>query len=181
MTSAMIRTLVGLLLILGYGSGLHAQALFAAKGPGGYVAAGATLSTYESDYGQRRLGGGTLFVDANLYRRIGVEAEARYLRVHSDENISESNFLIGPKISTHTRNLRPYAKLLIGRGHLNFPFNYAQGSYFVVAPGAGLDWRIGEGRLTIRVIDIEYQDWPLFTFGTLHPYGVSSGLSLRIF
>jgi len=181
MISIIFRTLIALFLILSFGDALHAQALFAGKGPGSYVAVGATLSAYESDYGQRGLGGGTLFVDANLYRRIGIEAEARYLRVHSDENISESNFLIGPKFSTHTRNLRPYAKLLIGRGHLNFPFNDAHGSYFVVAPGAGLDWRIGEGRFTIRVIDVEYQDWPLFTFGTLHPYGVSSGLSLRIF
>lgn len=181
MNLAMVRTLAGLLIVLGYASGLHAQALFTAKGPGGYVAVGATLSAYESDYGQRQLGGGTIFVDANLYRRIGIEAEARYLRVHSDENISESNFLIGPKISTHTRNLRPYAKLLIGRGQFNFPFNYAQGSYFIVDPGGGLDWRVGEGRFTVRVIDIEYQDWPFFTFGTLHPYGVSSGLSLRLF
>jgi len=186
LTQTMTRKLAVLLLTLacgcaGCGRTLHAQAIAAANGPGSYVAVGATGSAYQSDYGQHQIVGGALFLDANLYRRIGIEAEARYLRIHSDEDISQASYLIGPKISTHTRNLRPYAKLLIGRGQFNFPFNYAEGSYFVVAPGAGLDWRIGEGRISVRIIDIEYQDWLFFTFGSLHPYGASTGLSIRVF
>jgi len=175
------RLVILLLLWIAGGAGLHAQALYAGEGPGSYISVGATFSAYESDYGQRLLGGGTLFVDANLYRRIGVEAEARMLRFHSDEDLRESTYMIGPKISTHGRNIRPYGKFLFGRSELNFPFNYAQGSYFAMAPGAGLDWRIGRGRILIRVLDFEYEFWPQFTYGALHPYGVSSGISVRVF
>jgi hypothetical protein len=35
--------------------------------------------------------------------------------------------------------------------------------------------------LKIRLIDVEYQQWPQFTFGTINPYGVSFGLSYRVF
>ena len=177
----MIRALVTLVLTLACVSVLYGQAAPTANGPGSYVALGATFSGYESDYGQTLLGGGTLFVDANLYRRIGVEAEARISRLHSTDDLRESTYLVGPKISTHGRSLRPYVKFLVGRGEFNFPFNYAQGSYFVIAPGAGLDWRIGRGRLMIRVIDFEYQEWPMFSYGAIHPYGASTGISFGIF
>jgi hypothetical protein len=162
-------------------STLYAQAKYAGNGPGSYVSIGVTASGFESDYGQRLLGGASVFVDANIYRRIGVEAEARQSRFHSDEDLRESTYLIGPKISSHGRTWRPYGKLLLGRGEFNFPFNYAKGSYFVIAPGAGLDWRVRNSRLVVRLIDIEYQDWPQFSFGAIHPYGASTGLSIRIF
>jgi hypothetical protein len=35
--------------------------------------------------------------------------------------------------------------------------------------------------LNIRLIDVEYQKWPQFTFGTFPPYGVGFGLSYHIF
>jgi len=160
---------------------VHAQARYAGEGPGTYIAVGATASAFESDYGKRLLEGGTIFLDLNLYRRVGVEAEVRDLRLHSDDDVRESTYLMGPKISTHGRSLRPYAKLLAGEGRFNFPFNYAHGSYFVIAPGAGLDWRVGGSRFMIRIIDFEYQMWPMFTYGALHPYGFTSGVSFRVF
>ena len=52
-------------------------------------------------------------------------------------------------------------------------------SYLVVTAGGGLDFH-WTPRVTVRAADFEYQDWPQFTFGDLHPYGVSSGISLRI-
>ena len=60
----------------------------------------------------------------------------------------------------------------------------------MAAPGAGLDWRpphrdqTGDdrpSRFLIRILDFEYQVWPGFTFGTLHPYGLSTGLSYRVY
>jgi hypothetical protein len=55
------------------------------------------------------------------------------------------------------------------------------GSYFVVAPAAGLDWHLHESRWNVRVLDFEYQLWPRFTYGELHPYGLSAGISFEVF
>jgi hypothetical protein len=73
----------------------------------------------------------------------------------------------------------PYAKILVGGGRFDFPFNYGTGNYFVVAPGAGVDLRLGH-RIQLRLVDYEYQLWPGFTFGSIHPYGVSAGISYQI-
>jgi hypothetical protein len=158
------------------------QASYTATGPGTYVNVGATFSGYESDYGKRLLGGESVYVDANLYRRWGVEAEARRFNVHLDPNgVQERTYLVGPKLSFLKHGYRPYAKLLVGRGEFTFPYNYAQGSYFVVAPGGGVDFRIKHSRLSLRMVDFEYQMWPQFTFGALHPYGVSAGFSYQVY
>jgi len=173
---------VALILLGGCANSLYAQALYTATGPGKYISVGVAGSVFESDYGHHRLIGGTAFLDANLTRRMGLEVEARSMRFHQGEDVHFSTFLGGIRISSRARQVRPYAKLLAGRGHFSFPFGDAQGSYVVVAPGAGLDWRVHEsGKLNIRVVDIEFQQWPQFTFGALHPYGISSGFSYRIF
>jgi hypothetical protein len=160
----------------------HAQAIETAIEPGSYTAVGVTGSSFQVDYGQRRAAGGSIYLDANLYRRLGVEAEARALIFNEDEGVHQTTYLAGPRVSTHGRGLRPFSKLLAGRGEFRFPFGYAHGSYFVVAAGGGLDWRPGSSRsrFLIRVLDAEYQFWPQFSFGELHPYGISSGLSVRV-
>ncbi len=178
------RALPAILLILlaaCHTSFAKGQAAYAGFGPGSYVSVGVTASGYNSDYGKQRLAGPAIYLDANLYRRIGVELEARSLRYNAQENLRETTYLAGPKISTHGRTLRPYGKLLVGRGEFNYPFNYAKGSYFVVAPGGGIDWRLGRSRIIFRIADVEYQFWPRFSYGPLHPWGVSSGLALRLF
>lgn len=157
------------------------QALYTATGPGSYVSVGVTGSLFQSQYGQRLLGGTAVYVDANLYRRVGIEAEARWLNLHTDEDVRQRTYLVGPKLSLKGRGFRPYAKFLVGRGEFDFPFGYAHGSYFAMAPGAGLDLRIRQSRVSIRVIDFEYQVWPGFSFGTLRPYGASAGVSVRVF
>ncbi len=159
----------------------RAQAAPTATGPGSYVSLGLAASGFQQDYGQHYIGGETLYVDANLYRRIGVEFEGRLLNFHTSEDVKERTYLAGIKYSTNPRRLRPYVKLLAGRGTLNFPFHYATGSYFVVAPSAGLDWHLGESRWAVRVIDVQYQIWPQFSFGELHPYGASVGISYDLF
>lgn len=160
----------------------HAQAYYAGTGPGSYITLGATFSGFESgQYGKTLLTGGSLFLDANLYRRIGVEAEARALNHGSIEGIRETSYLVGPKLSLKGRRLRPYAKLLVGRGDFRFPFGDAYGKYFVVAPGAGIDWRVSHSRFHLRLIDAEYQFWPNFIpFGKISPFGASAGLSFQL-
>lgn len=158
----------------------EAQALPTASGPGSYVSVGFALSAYQADYGQRLLGGTSFFVDVQPTWRYGIEAEARYLRIHTNENVTQTSYLAGPHVYVcHCGRWRPYGKFLLGEGQLAFPFGYAHGSYLAYAPGAGVDVRISS-YLSVRAIDVEYQSWPNFTYGNLHPYGISAGLNLRL-
>jgi hypothetical protein len=175
----MIRLLV--LLALTICAAAYAQDLPTAKGPGSYLALGGTVSAFNSDYGKTTLAGASGYVDANVYKRVGIEAEARTLRFHSDDGMLQTTYLAGPRLSQDFHSLRVYTKVMAGRGTFEFPYGYARGSYFATAAGAGLDWRLKRSRLIVRIIDFEYQRWPQFTFGDLKPYGFSTGLSLRIF
>lgn len=169
-----------LLLVL---SGLRhaaAQALPTAKSPGAYISVGGTYSIFQTDYGQRVLGGAGVYVDINRWRQFGIEAEGRWLRQNKLADTTESTYLIGPRVEIRRGRFSPYVKTLVGLGYFNFPYDYAHGRYFVVAPGAGVDYNL-TSNLKLRLADFEYQIWPQFTFGTLKPYGVSVGISYHIF
>jgi hypothetical protein len=178
-TAWMFRVLLGM--TLATSTSAVAQRIAAADGPGSFIQVGGEFSLYQLPYGQRQLGGEGIFLDAHLYRKLGVEIEARALQINEDEGVHENTYLAGLRYSLLPGTLRPYVKLLAGRGQFWFPFNYATGSYFVVAPGFGIDWHVRRSRLVVRVLDVEYQDWPGFSFGALKPYGVSSGLAIRVF
>jgi hypothetical protein len=177
------RAFALLVLLIGLAVGTprsHAQALPTATAPGEYMAIGGGGSLYQVDYGQRLLGGLDAYVDINPTWRYGIEGEARFLRYNTSEQVTETNYLIGPRVSfLPRRSFHPYAKFLVGDGHIVLPFHYAEGDLFALAPGAGLDYTIRD-RFIVRVVDFEYQMWPQFTFGSLHPYGLSAGLSIRL-
>jgi hypothetical protein len=158
-----------------------AQAIPTATGPGSFLSVGVAASGFQQDYGQHYIGGETVYVDANLYRDIGIEGEARLLNAHTSEDVKQSTYLVGPRLSLHVFGLNPYIKVLAGRGSMVFPFHYATGSYFTYAYGGGIDWRVRESRLVVRAVDFEYQTWPQFSYGTLHPYGISVGVSYDVF
>jgi len=159
---------------------LHGQASATAIGPGSYLSIGIAASGFQQDYGRNSIAGEAAYLDANLYRRIGVEVEVRRLNVHTEEDVKENTYLAGLKIATNPRRFRPYLKLLMGRGTIDFPFHYATGSYFVIAPSTGLDYHLRNSRFNIRVVDFQYQLWPQFSFGTLHPYGITTGISFDL-
>ena len=177
----MIRALVVLGLAVIFGTAANAQDIRAGIGPGTYVNLGATVSRYNTDYGKTEMSGGTVYADANLFNRIGIEAEGRRLRQGSNDGMQQSTYMVGPRFSRDFHSLRPYAKFLIGRGTFEFPFAYARGSYLATAVGGGLDWRVAHTPVVVRVIDFELQRWPDFTFGELHPYGISAGVSVQVF
>jgi hypothetical protein len=152
--------------------------------PGAFIAAGGTLSTYKIDYGEHRLGGYSIFVDMNLTSRYGIEGEARWLVFNQQANVNAKTTLVGPTMRFSPPILHgatPYVKFLLGNGTFNFPYGYATGNYFVMAPGAGVDVPLGHSRFSIRLIDVEYQDWPQFSFGPMHSYGVSTGISIQLY
>ncbi|MGA7155462.1 MAG: outer membrane beta-barrel protein [Acidobacteriaceae bacterium] len=158
----------------------NAQDIPTAKGPGSYVSVGGELSGFQADYGQRVLAGGVVFAELNPTWRFGIEGEARYLRIHTDEDVTETNYLAGPRVMLKPGPLRPYVKFLAGAGKIEFPFDYAEGTFFTCAPGAGADYLIDD-RWTLRLVDFEYQMWPHFSsYGELRPYGISVGVSFRL-
>jgi hypothetical protein len=170
-----------LVLLLVGGRGLHAQATATATGPGSLLGVGGEASYFQTDYGKQTIGGVGVFAEVDPTWRFGGEAEVRFVRFGADENVTETDYLAGPRITLSKRpgRIRPYAKFLIGVGHINLPFNYAQGNYLTYAPGGGMDYTLND-RWTVRVVDVEYQMWPQFTYGALHPYGISTGIIFRI-
>ena len=158
--------------------GGHAQSLPTATGPGMYVSVGGMFSDFESDYGKQAITGASVYADLNLFWRYGIELEAR--RSGYPNFVERQTTLLGgPRWSFRAKGLVPYIKLLSGGGRFDFPYGFAHGDYFVVAPGAGLDLRLGQ-KVKVRLIDMEYQVWPGFSFGSLHPYGISAGISFQL-
>lgn len=156
-----------------------AQALPTASGGGSYLAVGGGVNAMRSQYGQRMVMGGMVFTESNLTPHIGLEYEGRFLRLNSGESVTQSTYLAGARYAPRNYRVQPYVKVLGGLGRMSFPFHYATGEYFVIAPGAGVDYHLGN-RWTARLIDVEYQKWTGFTYGALQPYGVSAGLSFRV-
>jgi hypothetical protein len=178
-TVRLARALLLLAALLLGAPAIHAQALPTATGPGAYVDVGGTYSDFRSDYGQQTISGASVYVDTNLFWRYGIETEARRI-VYPNFGERQSTLLAGPRWSLRPRTFVPYVKLLAGGGRFDFPYGYGYGTYFVAAPGAGLDLRLGQ-KVRVRLIDFEYQIWPGFTFGSIHPYGVSAGISFELF
>jgi Outer membrane protein beta-barrel domain len=144
-------------------------------------AVGGMASGFHLDYGKRYLGGAGVYVDGDLNDHWGLEGEANWLWLHQFADTHFSTYMGGPRYNFNTRgNFRPYVKALGGGALFNFPYNYARGSYFVVAGGGGLDYHIAP-RLRLRVADFEYQYWPEFSFGAIKPYGVSVGIQYQLF
>lgn len=159
-----------------------AQAVPTATSPGSSVALGGTYSMYQTAYGERVLGGAGVHLDVNLRKSLGLEAEARWLRQNQQADTHETTWLVGPRYqaSFGTSRWKPYVKVLVGLGVFNFPYDYQKGQYFVVAPGAGLEYRLND-TFSLRVVDVEYQRWPQFTYGPITPYGIGFGMTWRIF
>jgi len=176
-----ISAFCAVLLLTAGARGAAAQAKETAGGPGSYLSAGGGVSAFQEDYGQQVIGGGAVFVDANPTWRYGIELEGRWLNYHTDEQVTEQNYLGGVRVMLWKPGSRfqPYGKFLVGVGHITFPFQYATGSYLAMAPGAGVDIHLND-RWSVRAADFEYQLWPQFTYGQLKPYGVTVGLRYRI-
>lgn len=139
-----------------------------------FVWVGGGASEYYLQYGGEKIIGLTGFVDADSVRRVGIEGEGRWLDLHETHNVHAETFLAGPRYHFDVGRFQPYIKGMAGMGKFNFPYNYATGKYFVIAPGGGVDYFISP-RLSVRG-DFEYQYWPQFTFGPMSSGGLSVSL-----
>lgn len=157
----------------------HGQAAESADAGHGLLWAGAGASGATLDYGQRKMLGPTVWVDLDSMRRFGFEGEARLLDYHQTADVHAETYLGGMRYHLNYGRFQPYLKALVGEGHFNFPYNYATGNYLVVGYGGGLDYRLN-GRFKARA-EIEVQQWPQFTFGSMNSYAATMGLRYRIF
>ena len=183
----MRRSWIVCALLLGCLSGsLRARAQSPESVIGGeqHLSVGGDINATYLDYGKRWIGGAGVSVDAGVNRWLGLEGEANYTFYRVLANTHATTYLGGLRYQFRgygrDYRIRPYAKFLAGAGEFNFPYNYAHGNYFVMAPGAGLEKWISNDNIHIRVVDVEYQVWPQFTFGTMKPYGISTGISFRV-
>jgi hypothetical protein len=142
--------------------------------------AGGGASLYYVQYGEQKLVGATGFVDADSANGIGVEGEGRWLEFHQFAQVHAETYLVGPRYHIDINRFQPYIKGMVGAGDFNFPYNYARGTYLIVAGGGGVDYRLNH-RWSVRLADVEYQSWPQFTFGTMTSVGLTSGVRFRIF
>jgi hypothetical protein len=167
-------------LVVGVGRGI-CQSAPSTIGGDESITAGGTFSGYHLNYGSRTLLGASAYVDADYNLRFGIEGEARWLNFRQRADVNAATYLIGPRyVFRPMGRARPYAKFLVGGGHFNFPYDYAQGNYFVIAPGGGIDYRINR-RIRFRMVDVEYQYWPQFTYGALSSVGISTGIAFHFY
>ena len=139
-----------------------------------FLSIGGSVSGYYLQYGEKNNLGVSGFVDADTIRRLGIEAEGRWLNLRQTNQIRADTYLAGPRYHFNVGRFQPYIKGLGGLGRFNFTYDYAHGTYFVIAPGAGLDYYVSP-RWSVRV-DGEYQYWPQFTFGPMSSGGISVGV-----
>ena len=150
---------------------------------------GAEYSNFNASFpyqSNQRLSGIGAFADFNFNGHIGIEADARFLHFGNFYGETESSYLAGPRyMFFQWRRLQPYAKGMVGLGKIHYPFQIGDASYFAVAPGAGLNYRLNH-RLTVRA-EYEYQLWlnsPGFTNQPNHqldPNGFQVGVAYRPF
>jgi hypothetical protein len=142
---------------------------------------GGTASAFDPDYIQNKLVGIGAYLDLDIPHHLGVEAEGRWQRFHEYEGISQDNYLIGPRYRFRRFWVaQPYAKALGGFSNMNFENGLGTGRFTTLAFGGGVDLKVNR-RWSVRALDVEYQYWPSFLGESLSPYGVSAGVSYRIF
>lgn len=167
-------------LFLGWTPAAWAQSRESANETRPSLWAGGGLSGYTVQYGARKMWGATAFVDADSAYHIGIEGEAHWLEYHQTANVHLETYMIGPRFHVTMGKFQPFVKGTIGFGNFNFPYNYAYGRYLVIGAGGGVDYTLSH-RWSVRLADVQYQDWPQFTFGAMNNVGVSSGIRYRVF
>lgn len=172
-----------------FASSACGQVVPSATGPGRSLWAGAEYSNINASFpyeSNQRLWGIGAFADYHVTAHIGVEGEARFVRFNSFYGETEDNYLAGPRYVVHSfGKFQPYAQCLAGLGKIQYPFLIGDGNYLAVAPGAGVNYRIGS-RFTVRGA-YEYQFWlnsPNFANEPAHhvtPNGFHVGVAFRVF
>ena len=177
--SPKLLTLVLVLWAIAGGRFATAQSVEPADRGRAMLSVGAAASGYTLGYGERKILGISAWVDADTIRKLGFETEVRRLEYYQTANVHAETYLSGVRYHLNVGRTQPYVKALGGYGHFSFPYNFAKGNYFVIAGGGGIDYRLNR-RWVVRA-DIEYQEWPQFTYGPMNSIGANVGIRFRVF
>jgi hypothetical protein len=125
--------------------------------------------------------GAGAYVDVKLTRWVQLEAEGRWQRFNEYADISQDNYLIGPRYPVYRLGrAKLYAKALAGFSKMNFDAFGDHGKFTDIAFGGGVDVKLTK-RLSLRAADFEYQYWPQWGNSSISPYGASMGIGYKIF
>ena len=165
---------------------LSAQVAQAARGNESHLWVGGEYSNYDPDWGIPRLPGVGIYANLGVYRRYGIEGEARFLDFTKPGGLTERSFLGGPFATVYRRGkLSVNLRFVAGAGLVNYTGGIGYGSYFEYAPAGNVEYRFAR-RLKAR-FDYEYQFMPSapglpgIPDHGLTPHGYSGGVSYRIF
>lgn len=170
---------LGLLaLALSFSPASHAQAVPMATKLGS-VQVGAGFTFANSDYSPIFIKGFTVYGDADLSHRLGVEADMHYISILTPNDFGENTYLIGPRFSLLRRDrVNAYVKVMGGLGSFVFQQgdfrNPHTDNYGVFSVGGGIDFRASQ-HINIRAIDIEAQRWPGLAPHGLTPFVTTFG------
>ena len=162
--------------MLGLSMYSHAQATPMATRVG-QVQVGAGFSFAIPDYSGTYIKGLTVYGDADLWRRLGIEADVHYISILTPTDIGQNTFLIGPRFSVIRQGrMNAYVKVLGGVGR----FVYQPGwnpnphtdTFGVYSLGGGIEFRASR-HLNIRAVDIEAQRWPSYGTPGFPAHGLS--------
>ncbi len=128
--------------------------------------------------------GVTVYANAGLRGRLAAQIDVHLDSLITPIDIGEDTYQIGPRFNLlHEDRVNVYAKALGGLGRFSYqagtyPFPRTD-TYGVFSFGAGIEYRLSRS-IDIRAIDLEFQSWPGFPGGSLHPVVASMGLAWRL-
>ena len=164
----------------------HAQADPTMSRPG-LLQAGVAISKISPDLVSQDITGITGYATFDVTPRLGAELSIHLGSVITPNDVAEDSFSIGPRYVYRIKDrYEPYAKVLFGiaKTVAQEPYVTASNPYGIpgtfgfVGFGAGLDIRVPHN-ITVRAIDLEYQDWYTWKPHGLSPVIYSIGASYR--
>ncbi len=153
---------------------LHAQADYTAFRTT-RIQAGAGGMYLNTDYTESSNKGVSIWGDYDFNRFLGAEVEAHFGSIISPDDIGETSYFIGPRVSYRRRNAALYAKIVVGRATISNQQVNTSSTYNAYAYGGGLDYKVSR-HFNVRAVDFELQKWPDFEPHTLSPLSISVGL-----
>jgi opacity protein-like surface antigen len=119
--------------------------------------------------------GGALYLDLDPRAHWGGEFVLHQIYTPETDHVYERTYEIGPRYVRTYGRLRPYAKLMYGRGVFNYTNDIANLGYNLFAAGGGTDYQLTR-RINLRA-DYEYQRWLSFPAGSLTPQLLTIGVA----
>src|ERR1700712_4068781 len=150
------------------------------------IEVGAAFSFGSPDFEQTTtyVEGVTVFANAGIKGRLGAQIDVHLDGLITPIDIGQDTYQIGPRFSLlHEDRVNIYAKVIGGIGRFSYQAgtypNPSSATYGVFSFGAGIEYRVSR-RFDVRAMDLEFQTWPGFPGGSLHPVVASMGLAWRL-